>query len=89
MIKKPEDAVPRLNQNQPEEYGEIYFTAAECAEVAKAYGKICMFTRKVHYLLKESEQGSKRRRRLYGLWNRCILARQAWEEKFAEWEKGQ
>ena len=98
MITKPEEAVPDsieiaiITAQECIDKGRqapLFFTAAECAEIAKAYGEICRFTRKVHYILKESEHGSKRQRRIFGLWKRCIIARQAWEYRFAEWEKGQ
>lgn len=71
MIKKPEDAVPRLNQNQPEEYGDIYFTAAECAEIARAYAQTSALWRNADTIPE--------RRTL-------SVEVDAWLAKFAEWE---
>lgn len=97
MITKPESAVPHeaFVEITPKTGGHPltdyrkFFTAAETAEIARAYGSVVHMTRKVHGVILYLKDGSKAKRRYYRLFLRCVKARGAWEQKFKEWEKGQ
>jgi len=63
----------------------LWVSAEGAARAAKVYGELCRETRKVYNIVKESEHGSKRQRRYYRLFMRCVRARDAWETLFNGW----
>lgn len=81
MITKPEDAVPRFAVINPpfsieEKTAYPMFTAAECAEIARAYARSIATEARATWMSESKHE----------------IAREelnAWRAKLAEWEKGQ
>lgn len=87
MIKKPEDAVPVRVEGIAGEHDRMHlFTAAEAAQIARAYSHDLRIYRMANDKIETCRYEPQKKRRFIRLAEKALSLVEAWEELFQEWQ---